>query len=154
MPSPTSSNVITHGQGEARWWGDALAVIKIAEPGGELAVVDITESPGSGTPPGRVTKYNVYVLVLEGEATWTVGDETFRLRSGDSLSIPRGESLAQSVGKEGCRWIGITTPGGFEDLVRGLSEPAEALTLPPPPGVWPDTDPAPLLEEHGMVPAR
>lgn len=153
MSSSTDTQVITYGQGEARWWGDALAVIKISDPDGELTVVEFTESPGSGTPPGRTTKYNVYVLVLEGEATWTVGDQTFSLRSGDSLFIPRGERLAQRVGEEGCRWIGVTTPAGFEGLVRGLSEPAETLTLPPPPGVWPDFDPRPLLEEHGMVPA-
>jgi quercetin dioxygenase-like cupin family protein len=154
MTSPTGSQVISHGQGEARWFGDALAMIRIAEPGGELTVVEFTESPGSGTPPGRSNKYNVYVLMLEGEATWKVDGDTYLLGPGDSLFIPRRSRLEPKVGEEGCRWIGITTPGGFEDLVRGLSEPAEALTLPPPPGIRPDLDPAPLLKEHGMAPAR
>jgi quercetin dioxygenase-like cupin family protein len=154
MTSSAVTRAIAQGQGEARWFGDALTMIRIAEPGGELTVVEFLEDAGSETPPARSNKYDIYVLMLEGGVTWKVEGDTYVLGPGDSLFIPRGSRMEQKVGEGGCRWIGITTPGGFEDLVRGLSQPAEALTLPPAPGIWPDFDPAPLLEKHGMTPAR
>jgi len=43
-----------------------------------------------------------------------------------------------SVGADGCRMLFILTPGGFEDMVRPMSEPAGARTLPPPPSAEPD----------------
>jgi hypothetical protein len=43
-----------------------------------------------------------------------------------------------SVGDAGCRMLFIFTPGGFESLIREMSEPAATRTLPPPSKEEPD----------------
>jgi hypothetical protein len=45
---------------------------------------------------------------------------------------PRDIPHRYTVGRAGCRMLFITTPGGFEDLVIAMSEPAGSRTLPPP----------------------
>jgi hypothetical protein len=52
---------------------------------------------------------------------------------GDYVFGPRHIPHRYTVGDHGCRMLYILTPGGFEDLARELSEPADARTLPPPP---------------------
>ncbi len=42
------------------------------------------------------------------------------------------------MGDAGCRMLFILTPGGFEDVVMAMSEPAGARTLPPPSSEEPD----------------
>ncbi len=145
---------LDQGQGEAWWWGTALAVIKAtaADTNGELTVVDVTDTPGTPSIGTAVlTKYSVYIWTLEGEAVITAGDETKTHQTGDFLFLPRGTPLGFGVGEYGWRGLIMTTPGGIEEVIRGLSEPAKSLTLPPPPGIWPSFDPSELLAEHGMA---
>ena len=44
---------------------------------------------------------------------------------------PRGVPHRFTVGPDGVRMLFIVTPGGFEDMVREMSEPARERTLPP-----------------------
>ena len=61
--------------------------------------------------------------------------ERRRLRLG-----PRDIPHRYTVGPNGCRMLFICTPGGFEDLVREMSVPAESRTLPPPSDEEPDLE--------------
>ena len=69
---------------------------------------------------------------LEGSVTLKVGETTIEASAGDYLFAPRDIPHRYSVGDAGCRMLFICTPGGFENLVRGMSVPAERHTLPPP----------------------
>jgi mannose-6-phosphate isomerase-like protein (cupin superfamily) len=128
------------GAGEARWWLGALAEIKItaAQTGGLLSVLEITEPPDENGPLHVHHREDEAFWILEGDATFEVGDATIEAHAGDFVFGPRGIPHRYSTGPAGCRMLFVMTPGGFEELVRGMSVPAAARTLPPPPEGEPD----------------
>lgn len=117
----------------ARWWFDGLAVIKAtsATTNGQLAIVEVTEPPGAEAPLHVHHREDEAFYVLDGSVTLHVGDETVEATAGDFAFGPRDVPHRYTVGPDGCRMLFICTPGGFEDLVIGMSRPAESLTLPP-----------------------
>jgi mannose-6-phosphate isomerase-like protein (cupin superfamily) len=128
-------------EGEARWWFGALAVIKAtgADTGGQLTIVEMTEPPGVDGPLHVHYREDEAFWILEGSATFRVGDETVEAKAGDYLFGPRHVPHKYTVGPDGCRMLFICTPGGnFENLVREMSEPAPSRTLPPLPDEEPD----------------
>lgn len=121
--------------GEARWWGGGLAVIKAtgADTGGQMAILEITEPPGAEAPRHIHHLEDEAFWVLEGDVIFDVGGTTITATDGDYAFGPRDVPHSYRVGPAGCRMLFIVTPAGFEDLVRGMSVPAEARTLPPGP---------------------
>jgi mannose-6-phosphate isomerase-like protein (cupin superfamily) len=132
------------GEGEARWWAGSLAVIKAsaADTGGQMTIIEITEPPHAKAPLHVHHREDEAFWILEGSATFEVGDQTIEAGPGDYLLGPRDIPHRFTTGPEGCRMLFILTPAGFEDLVRAMSRPAEALTLPP------AADAAPPSEEE------
>lgn len=129
-------------EGEARWWFAALAVIKAtaATTGGRMTIVEMTEPPGAEAPLHVHHREDEGFWILEGSATFEVGDATIEASAGDYLFGPRDIPHRYTVGDAGCRMLFICTPGGFEDLVIAMSEPAGSRTLPPPSDEEPDMD--------------
>ncbi len=127
------SDTMTSSKYEARWWFGALAVIKgtAADTEGRMSVVEMTEPPGTEAPLHVHQRDDEAFYVLEGDVTIYVGDQVVEATAGDFAFGPRGIPHRYTVGPKGCRMLFILTPGGFEDLVRDMSEPAQALTLPP-----------------------
>jgi quercetin dioxygenase-like cupin family protein len=121
------------GGGEARWWGEGLAVIKAtgADTGGRMAILEITEPPGAEAPRHVHHKEDEGFWVLEGDVTFEVGGETIKATKSDYAFGPRDVPHSYRVGPSGCRMLFIVTPAGFEDLVRQMSVPAAERTLPP-----------------------
>ena len=121
------------GHGEARWWFASLAEIKVtaADTGGQLTIVEVTEPPGAEAPLHVHHREDEGFWVLDGEVTLYVGDETIEATAGDFAWGPRDIPHRYTVGPNGCRMLFICTPGGFENLVLGMSVPAETRTLPP-----------------------
>ena len=137
---------------QARWWFGALAVIKAtaADTGGQLCIIEVTEPPGAEAPLHVHHREDEGFYVLEGAVTVHVGDaDGVELFPGDFAWGPREIPHRYVVGPEGCRMLFVCTPGGFEDLVIGMSEPAGALTLPPPSDAEPDWEQvARVAREH------
>ena len=121
------------GEGEARWWFDSLAVIRVTaeQTRGLLSIVEITEGPNAVAPLHVHQREDEGFWILEGEVTFEVGDETILAGPGDFAFGPRGIPHRYTVGDAGCRMLFVMTPGGFEQLVREMSVPAAARTLPP-----------------------
>ena len=121
--------------GEARWWGEGLAVIKAtgADTGGRIAIIEVTEPPGAVAPKHVHHKEDEGFWVLEGEVTFDVGGTTIVASAGDYAFGPRDIPHSYRVGPDGCRMLFIVTPAGFEELVRLISVPAESRSLPPGP---------------------
>jgi quercetin dioxygenase-like cupin family protein len=128
------------GEGEARWWLDCLAEIKVTaeQTGGLLSILEITEAPHAQAPLHVHNREDEGFWILEGDVTIEVGDETIEAHAGDFAFGPRGIPHRYTVGPDGCRMLFIMTPGGFEHLVREMSVPAQARTLPPDSGEEPD----------------
>ena len=130
------------GEGEARWWLGALAVIKAtaADTGGQLTVVDVTDPPGVEAPLHIHHKEDEAFWVLEGDVTFEVGGKTIQAVAGDFVFGPRDVPHRYKVGGSGSRMLFLLTPGGFEDLVRATSDRARSRTLPPPDHPMPDEE--------------
>jgi mannose-6-phosphate isomerase-like protein (cupin superfamily) len=132
--------VVRREEGEARWWFEGLAVIRAtaADTGGLMTIVEMTEPPGHEAPLHVHHRENEAFFILEGSAMIHVGDDSFEVGPGDYAFGPRDVPHRYSIGPDGCRMLFICTPGGFENLVRGMSVPAESRTLPPPSDGEPD----------------
>ena len=109
-----------------------------ADTGGQMTIVEMTEPPGTEAPLHVHHREDEAFFILEGSATIQVGGRTFEVGPGDYAFGPRDIPHRYTVGDEGCRMLFICTPGGFENLVREMSEPAESRTLPPPSDEEPD----------------
>ena len=133
---------VGQGEGEARWWLGMLAVVKAtaADTGGQMAIVEVTAPPGFAAPLHVHHREDEAFWLLAGDATFEVGGAAIAARAGDYLFGPRGIPHRFTVGNAGCRMLFILTPGGFEDLVIAMSEPAARRTLPPPSDVEPDRE--------------
>lgn len=138
-------------EGEARWWVGSLAVIKAtaADTAGQMTVLEITEPPGEGPLHVHHGEDEAF-FILEGSATFEVGDTTVEARAGDYVFGPRDVPHRYTVGEAGCRMLFIFTPGGFEEVLLETSEPAANRTLPPPSDAEPDWERiAAIAEAHG-----
>ena len=121
-------------EGDARWWFGSLAVIKasVADTGGQMAIIEITEPPGAEAPLHVHHREDEGFWLLEGSATFEVGDTTIEAVAGDYLFGPRDIPHSYTVGDAGCRMLFIMIPGGIEEFIIETSEPAASRTLPPP----------------------
>jgi quercetin dioxygenase-like cupin family protein len=140
-------------EGEARWWFESLAVIKAtaADTGGRMTIVEVTEPAGAEAPLHVHHKEDEGFWILEGDVTFEVGGATIEAHSGDYAFGPRDIPHRYTVGDAGCRMLFILTPGGFENLVIAMSEPAGSRTLPPPPEEEPDWERIAAIAEANQV---
>ncbi|MDQ3810372.1 MAG: quercetin 2,3-dioxygenase [Chloroflexota bacterium] len=144
------------GYGEARWWGDGLAEVKAtaADTGGQMTILEITEPPNKEAPLHVHHKEEEGFWILEGSATFQVGDHTIEARAGDYLLGPRDIPHRYTTGPDGCRMLFIFTPGGFEELLRAISAPAERRTLPPPDAPAPTPSAEEMERMQAMIQAH
>ena len=146
------TKAVASDEGEARWWFDSLAVIKATadDTGGRMTIVEVTEPPGAEAPLHVHHREDEGFFILEGSATLYVGDEVIEAGPGDYAMGPKDIPHRYTVGPEGCRMLFICLPGGFENLVRDMSMPAESRTLPPPSDEEPDFEHvAKVAKENG-----
>lgn len=131
---------VGNDEGEARWWLGSLAVIKVAaaQTGGLMSIIEVTEPPGMEGPWHVHHREDEGFWILDGSASFQVGDATIEAQEGDYLLGPRDIPHRYTVGPDGCRMLYLMTPGGFENLIIGMSEPATIRTLPQPSDVEPD----------------
>ena len=133
---------IRNGEGEARWWFGQLAEIKAtaADTGGRCTIVEVTCAPKFEAPLHVHHREDEAFWILDGDVTLYVGDQTIEASAGDYAFGPRDIPHRYTVGDGGCRMLFICTPGGFEGLVRDMSELAPTRTIPPPAAQPPDME--------------
>lgn len=144
---------VSTNEGEARWWLGSLAVIKAtsADTDGHLTIIEVTEPPGAAAPLHIHHREDEAFWILEGNVTFEVGSDIINARTGDYVFAPRDIPHRYTVGDAGCRMLFILTPGGFENMVMALSEPAASRTLPPPSDVEPDFEKiCAIAESYGI----
>ena len=134
-PSPTAL-------GQPRWFFGMLAQVRAsaADTGGRYTLLEVTAPAGHETPLHVHYGEDEGFYVIEGELTLYVGDEVIEATAGDFAWGPRDIPHRYTVGPNGCRMLFICVPGGFENLVRDMSEPAQSRTLPPPSDEEPDME--------------
>lgn len=133
---------VHEADGEAWWWFGSLAVIKAtaADTGGRMAIVEITEPPGIEAPLHVHHREDEGFWILDGDVVFEVAGRTIDAHAGDYVFGPRDVPHRYTVGDRGCRMLFIFTPGGFEEVIREMGEPARTRTLPPPSDEEPDLE--------------
>jgi mannose-6-phosphate isomerase-like protein (cupin superfamily) len=149
MSSP-SSTAPGLKQGDARWFFGVLAIIRAtaADTGGAYTLVEVTCPAGLAAPLHVHHAEDEGFLVLEGDATIHVGDESVHLAAGEFANGPRDIPHRFDIGPDGARMLWVCTPAGFENLVEAASVPAEAMT-PPPPDMLPPADAGEIVARYG-----
>jgi mannose-6-phosphate isomerase-like protein (cupin superfamily) len=130
------------GEGEAWWWFGGLATIKATreQTGGRYTLVEILV-PEFPAEEGLLHVHHFEdegFYVLEGEMTFYVGDQTIKAQPGSFLFGPKDVPHAFTVESGPARLLFILSPAGMEGLIREMGEPAQSLTIPPPPEEPPD----------------
>ena len=109
------------GEGEARWWLGALAVIKAtaADTGGHLTVVEVTDPPGVKAPMHVHHSEDEAFWVLEGDVTFEVGGKTIDAGAGDFVFGPRDVPHRYEVGDAGSRMLFMPLPRAASRIWSG-----------------------------------
>src|SRR5256712_3908771 len=120
-------------EGEALWFLGVLATIKASSEttDGRVAVIEHLAPQGSGSPLHVHHNEDEWFYVTEGELTFWVGGERIEAKAGSFVYGPREIPHTFVVASPQARFLLVAEPAGLENFMRALSEPAQALTLPP-----------------------
>jgi len=115
------------------WFAEALLIVHVssAHSDGRLGVWESVESRGSCLQLHTHHREDEQFVLLDGQVTLWVGDRVHRLRSGDTVALPRGVPHAHRVTSAKARILTIATPGGFERLFTDHGVPARPGATPP-----------------------
>jgi quercetin dioxygenase-like cupin family protein len=97
---------------------------------GAFFLVEATLAPGNEPPPHVHSYEDELFYVLQGEFDVYVGQEAFKVRTGECVFLPRFVPHAFVVRSPRLQVLTLFTPGGFEGAFRGESTATENLDLP------------------------
>jgi mannose-6-phosphate isomerase-like protein (cupin superfamily) len=138
----TTALVVEQSQGRALWHLGALLVFKAlgAETNGQLWALEGLADRNMAVPLHAHTHEDELWYVIEGEIAFYTGDEVRVGGPGTVVYIPRNVPHTFQIRSATARWFGVGTPAGLDEWFFETGEPAEALTLPPPPAGPPDVE--------------
>ena len=119
---------------EPLWFLGTLVRFKLTseQTGGRLALWEGV-LPRGAAPPLHSHPQDETFYVLDGDVTvWIESDER-ALRAGDAAYAAAGVPHSFRVESDTARLLFLSTPGGIDDYVRALAEPAQWPWLQPPP---------------------
>ena len=121
--------------GEAYWvMGDLFTyLVTGAESGGSYFTLLANVQPNAGPPPHVHHLEEEQLYILEGELTFSVRDQTFPVRAGDFLHIPRDTIHSFKNGPAPSRILATFSPAGIEGFFREAGEPVKDRSASPPP---------------------
>lgn len=146
--TPIRPYVLGPDQGEPWWFVGNLATVKAAgaQTRGRLTAVEFLNPPGFAPPLHRHLAEDEFFYVLSGTARIVCDGERFAAGPGDFVLLPVGLPHSFVVGPdEPWHVLQLTTPGGFEDYLAAVGEPARERRLPDPAPI----DPARLAHGAG-----
>jgi quercetin dioxygenase-like cupin family protein len=111
-----------------------------SDSGGRVALMDNVVPAKTQGPPLHHHDFDEAFYILEGEATFQVGDDLITRGPGELAWAPRGaHHTFSNRGEAGVRWLLICTPAGFERYFQQIAA-REAGVEPPPEALepWPE----------------
>ncbi len=106
--------LLNQGEGTAMSWFNAAMTLKASTP--QIGVVEISISPGDEPPLHVHSRESEWFYVLDGRATFHIGDKTFSGGPGAFVSLPKGIPHTFTVDSATARLILLNAPGGFERM--------------------------------------
>lgn len=103
--------------------GSRCRVLATSEStGGKYGLVDMIEVAPRDMPPLHVHHtHDEGFLLLEGELSLFLPDREIALRPGEFVLAPRGVPHTYRVGEASARWLVLSTPAAFEQLVQDVA---------------------------------
>ena len=114
-------------------WENGNLTTNLAETkdtNGAFLLVEAMLAPGTEPPPHVHTREDEFFYVLEGEFDVYVGKDTFKMKAGECVFMPRFRPHAFVIRSRRLRLLALFTPAGLEEVFRPWSTPAERLELP------------------------
>ena len=130
----------TAEQGRAIWHMGALMQFKAVgeDTAGQFWLAEQHSVQGYASPLHKHSREDELFIMLDGELSIRVGDESYAAPAGSISFAPRGLPHAFRVESRTARFLIVTTPAGFERWFFETGAPADTLTIPPPPSGLPD----------------
>jgi quercetin dioxygenase-like cupin family protein len=131
----TGGFVMAADEGQAFWFLNTLTINKVRsdDSQGQLSIVDHRVPAGFAPPPHIHQASDEAFLVLDGQFEGFCGDQAWRAGPGSLVYLPHGIPHGFSVSAAGPgRIIVVVSPGGFDQFVAAVGEPARDLRLPEP----------------------
>ena len=121
--------------GEAYWVMGTLFTYLVtgAESGGSYFTVIVDVGPEAGPPPHIHHLEEEQFYVLEGQLTYSVGDQVFQVNTGDFIHIPRGTVHSFKNGPKPSRLLATFSPAGIEGFFREIGDRVDDRLKSPPP---------------------
>lgn len=121
--------------GESYWvMGDLFTyLVTGAESGGSYFTLIADVGPHGGPPPHVHHLEEEQFYVLEGELTFSIGDQTFQIKTGDFVHVPRETVHAFKNGSKSSRLLATFSPAGIEGFFREVGELVKDRFASPPP---------------------
>jgi quercetin dioxygenase-like cupin family protein len=121
--------------GEAYWVMGTLFTYLVtgAESGGSYFTLIVDVGPEAGPPPHIHHLEEEQFYVLEGQLTYSVGDQTFQVNTGDFIHISRGTVHSFRNGPKPARLLATFAPAGIEGFFREVGERVDDRLKSPPP---------------------
>jgi quercetin dioxygenase-like cupin family protein len=151
--TPVAPIALQRDEGEALWFLGSLGTIKASAEttGGRVAVIEQLAPRGAGSPLHVHHREDEWFYVIEGQLTFWVGGKVIEAPAGSFVYGPRDIPHTFEVTSEESWFLLGVEPPGFEGFIRAVGEPAQALTIPPPPSEPPDpAQLATIAADYGM----
>ncbi|OWK22063.1 hypothetical protein AJ88_14585 [Mesorhizobium amorphae CCBAU 01583] len=101
-----------------------------AQTAGQLTLIEVLENEGEA-PLHVHHREDESFQVMEGEIEFEIGGKKIMAGPGSFLFGPRDVPHRYTVKRGPARMLFFFTPGGFEDLLRATSVPANNRRIPP-----------------------
>jgi len=102
------------------------------ETGGRFALMEQVARKGNVPPRHIHHREDETFYVVEGEMTFSIGDQTIKATPGTMVFAPRDIPHSFTIDSDLVRMLVTVAPAGAEGFFRECSAPAPAMTLPPP----------------------
>ena len=104
------------------------------DTGGRFALMEQVARKGNVPPRHIHHREDETFYVVEGEMTFSVGDQTIKATAGTMVFAPRDIAHSFTIDSEQVRMLVMVAPAGAEGFFKACSVPAPSMTLPPPMG--------------------
>ena len=130
--SPSKAFKRTKSLQTSAWYMANLTtyLVEKKDGNGDFALIEAIMEPGNEPPPHVHSREDELYYILEGEVDVYVGEEAFKVQTGECVFFPKLKAHAFVIRSSRIRLLLIITPGGLEEAFRSMASPAESLDPP------------------------
>ena len=116
----------------SKWYMGTLmtSLAEAKDTNGAFLLVEGILAPGTEPPPHVHSREDELFYVLEGEVDVYVGEQAFKVETGECIFLPRFKSHAFVIHSPRIHVLTLVTPAGLEEVFRSMTTPAQRLHIP------------------------